>query len=161
MDRPPTPTTIPTYDLNWAWGRQYVEITLQVLAYQAATVVGVGGNCHGADVMESAIEKLADELLCDAESDDRPARITLRDASGNTLFVESDYEEHHEQWLKQMVVGVRIIGYQPPPQNTVRRANGAEPIEGGDAYPPPVGWVPPESSSPSPHPTSAQEISNG
>lgn len=131
---------IPTYDLNWQFGQQIVEITLQVDDFSARHFVAVGGNCLGVFVLDCAPTMLADRLM-DETMDGVCARVTLTNAQGEELLCV-DEEADGEDWLRQMVTGLRIVGYQARTRNEIRKRNGAAPVDGGDVKPAPIGTVP-------------------
>jgi hypothetical protein len=113
------------YSPNFEWGKTHVEIVLQQWDHRAVEVVEVGGNCHGFGVMETAIGVLLESL-----PGDERASIILTDPEGNRLHCEDD-DDRQEEWLKDMVVSVRIIALTHPTLNEIRARNGAPPVEGG------------------------------
>ena len=123
---------IARYNPNAKWGGQMVEIVLKQWDYQLVKTILVGGNCHGLSVMDCAVNNLYEEC-CDGVADDGLPSITLARADGDTLLCE-DEEDCGEDWLKNMVVSLRIVDYKPPTLNEMRAMNGAKPLppEEGD-----------------------------
>lgn len=119
---------IKSYSPNIAWGKQVVEIVLKQWAYEKAFVVRVGGNCVGFAIFEAALSNLLDQLW---PHDTDFASVTLTDPAGDTLLSE-DEEDAGEFWLQRMVVSVRILAYEPPSLNEVRKMNGARPLLDGN-----------------------------
>lgn len=99
------------YDPNWRWGQQEVEITLMVWGYSATHTVQIGGNCHGLTVLEAAVDELTEQLYKDIP-EELSLRVLLTDPEGNTLLCEDD-DGRTNEWLKDMVVSLRIVGYEP------------------------------------------------
>jgi hypothetical protein len=124
------------YSPNTEWGKQHVEVTLKQWAYSATHVVQIGGNCRGFDVLEAAIGRVYD-LACEDVPDGYAPRLTLTAPHGGTLLCEDD-EDGGEDWIKEMAVSVRIVGYDPPTLNEVRARNGAPPVPDGDRPHPPL-----------------------
>lgn len=118
---------IADYSPNIRWGKQHVEIILKQWRYEARFVELVGGNCTGMDVLECALDNLYDRL---AERSD-PAEVMLLAPDGDTLLCVDD-EHKSNDWLKAMCISLRIIAYDPPTLNEVRRRNGAPPLPDGD-----------------------------
>lgn len=121
---------IDNHSPNIRWGKQVLEVTLKSWAYAKTFTVRVGGNCHGFDIFDTAVGNVLLQLDEDAPN------VTLTDDAGDTLLCEFDPEEEAsrdpEDWLKRMVVSVRIVGWEPPSLNEIRKMNGGEPIVAGD-----------------------------
>lgn len=107
---------------NNAWGKHHVEIVLQCWRYTGTYVEQVGGNCLGFDLFDTAIENLYETL---------EGEIILTNPEGDTLHCE-DEEDREADWLKKMVVSCRVIAFDPPTLNEVRKRNGAKPVPNGD-----------------------------
>ena len=99
---------IAEYDPNLREGRQHVEVVLKVWAYEARHVVTVGGNCLGFEVMASAVASLFVTLAEGKEI----ASVTLTNPQGQTMECADD-DGREDEWLTEMTVSVRIIGYDP------------------------------------------------
>ncbi len=123
---------------NNEWGKSVIEITLKQWAYSADFTVHVGGNCRGYSVFDAAIYTLFEELLEAAGDGTVPAKVTLTNPAGDTLICE-DEEGHDEDWLKDMIVAIRLVDYLQPTLNEVRKRNGAPPVPHGDAPYVPLG----------------------
>lgn len=83
-----------------------VKVTLQQWEYKKSFIVEIGGNCAGFTNMDTAID-LVLEKLYDPRSDSY--HVVLMDVDGNELITEDD-EYMEEEWLKDMVVAIEIIG---------------------------------------------------
>jgi hypothetical protein len=101
---------ISDYNPNIEWGKRTVEIVLMQWAYKATFTLDVGGNCTGFSVIESAVGNLYEQLLGDADF----ARVTLTNATGDTLLCEDEEEEEEDVWLQRMVVSAQIVAWTPP-----------------------------------------------
>lgn len=101
-----------SYDINIRWAKQSVEIHLMQWDSEARHTVVVGGNCKGAGIFDAAIGSLYEKLPCIDRDGEEVPYIILKDAAGNELWCE-DEENHHDEWLKNMVVGMRIIAIEP------------------------------------------------
>lgn len=110
------------YSPNIRWGKQHVEIVLMRWGYSESFTVDVGGNCTGFDVIETAVNLLAEEL---------EGTVTLKKADGDGLVCDIDEGEFDEDWVKSMLVSARIIGWTAPTLNEVRAINGAAPVADG------------------------------
>lgn len=105
---------LPTYDPNIRWSKHIIEITYQQWDYRLSVEVEIGGNLHGAEVLEYAISTHADDLF-KAQGED--AVLVLRrpaaDGSGDedTLEVCAD-DGDLEDFLTDMCVGLRIVRHE-------------------------------------------------
>lgn len=113
---------------NNEWGKHVVEIVLKQWKYERTFVTRVGGNCHGFTILETAIDNIYDSLL---DTQDEPGELVLTDENGDTLLC-TDEDDREDDWIKKMVVSCRIIDFEPPTINEVRKRNGAEPLPDGD-----------------------------
>lgn len=125
--KPPFAELIADNNPNHVWGKHAIEVTLKQWKYEATFTTKVGGNCHGLELFDSAISNIYDEL----PKSDGLVSVTLRNAKGEELLCQ-DEEADGEEWLRKMVVSCRIIGFEPPTLNEIRKSNGAPPVEGGD-----------------------------
>jgi hypothetical protein len=114
---------IADYDPNLRWGEQHVEIVLKQWAHETTQIVKIGGNTRGVDVMKAAISRLIEDLA------DAPENLVLKNVSGDTLVFD-DHDEDFETMIENMCVSARIIHWDPPSINEVRRRNGADAAEG-------------------------------
>lgn len=121
---------IAEYSPNIRWGKQHVEVTLMQWGYTKKFTVDVGGNCIGMDVIEGAISLVYDSLPTDPR-DSEMAVTVLTNKDGDTLECQ-DEEGRGEDWVREMVVSVQIVGWTPPTLNEVRKMNGAKPVPDGD-----------------------------
>ncbi|MGY3582340.1 hypothetical protein ACVIGB_000736 [Bradyrhizobium sp. USDA 4341] len=112
---------------NNAWGNHVIEVTLKQWKYEKPFSVKVSGNCHGFTLFETAIALVYDGLPVEHGL----RCVVLVDPSGETLICE-DESKAGEEWLRSMVVSCRIIDFEPPTLNEIRRRNGAEPVADGD-----------------------------
>lgn len=122
---------IPEYNPNIKWGKQHVEIVLKQWDYSKTITVSVGGNCTGFDVLEAAAGRIYDDLPKRYYGDEEYAYVVLERADGGTLEC-NDEEGRDEDWIKDMIVSARIVGYTPPTVNEVRKLYGKEPLADGD-----------------------------
>ena len=129
---------IERYSPNTRWGKQHVEVVFQLWAHRVTHVVQVGGNCRGLTILENAVDQVLDKLWEEAdvrvkkgETHEPVLRMILIDRTGTELETEDD-EQREEEWLKDMVVSAKIVGYDPPTLNEVRKMNGADPVPHGD-----------------------------
>lgn len=120
---------IAQYSPNIRWGKQHVEITLALWDYATTHVVLIGGNTRGLSVLEYAPQLLYDKLAEECEPD--LPKLILKSPAGKVLL-SYDEDGLGEEWLKDMVVGLRIIDWTPPTVNEVRKLNGAKPLPDGD-----------------------------
>lgn len=102
---------IAEYDPAITRQRQTVEIMLMQWDHSAVFKVSVGGNCHGMDVIECAIGNIFESLPVDEYG---LPNVMLTSPTGNTLFCVDD-DERGEDWLKNMIVSAKILGYEPKP----------------------------------------------
>ena len=126
---------VSTYSPNTRWGVHRVEIVLQAWEFRCVRVVQVNGNVRGHAVLDAAVDDLFESIENAAfmEADDGAGLVGLHlaDPSGKRMWVADD-EDRGAEWLKGLIVGVRIVGYDPPTLNEVRRMNGATPVPDGD-----------------------------
>ena len=96
-----------SYDPNTTFDKftQHVEITLQQWEYSGTLLAEVGGNTLGFSIMEFAIENAYDAL---ALNHHKIPTVWLFAPDGGSLEC-SDDEEGGAEWLKNMVVEIRII----------------------------------------------------
>lgn len=104
-------TQIAEYDPDIRWQKQAVEITLMQWDHSAVFRVSVGGNCHGMDVIDCAIGIIFESL---PEDEYGLPKVTLTGPTGDTLPCVDD-DERGEDWLKNMIVSAKILGYEPKP----------------------------------------------
>lgn len=121
-------TIIENNNPNNEWGKHVVEVVLKQWKYQKAFLTKVGGNCHGFSIMETAVDNVYESLL---NTQDDAGEVILTDDNGDTLLCTDD-EGREDSWIKKMVVSVRIIDFEPPTINEVRKRNGAKPLPDGD-----------------------------
>lgn len=119
------------YNPNIRWGKQRVEVTLMQWGYSKKFTVDIGGNCTGFDVLESAAGRIYDALPKKDYGEDEVAFVVLDRPDGDTLECTDD-ESRDEDWLKDMIVSLQIVGYTPPTLNEVREMNGVAPLPDGD-----------------------------
>jgi hypothetical protein len=91
--------------------KQQVELTLQTWGYSSVVFTQVGGNCLGLSVIETAIGIVYDRLVKLSEETGNPVRIVLTAPDGTELICEDD-DESGEDWIKDMVVGARILSIE-------------------------------------------------
>jgi hypothetical protein len=118
---------------NNEWGKHVIEVTFKQWRYEKTFTTRVGGNCHGFTIMETAIDNIYESML-DENHTDCP-RFVMTSPDGRELLCEDD-EMRESDWLKDMAVSCRIVGFEPPTINEVRKRNGAAPLPDGD-----VPWV--------------------
>lgn len=123
---------IAEYSPNIRWGQQHVEIVLKQWEYERTYVEKVGGNCHGLTILTAAISNLADRLWGDMQDSQTLSIEMLNQSTGRTLLCENQEDRDAEDWISDMCVSVRVIGYDPPTLNQVREMNGAAPVPDGD-----------------------------
>jgi hypothetical protein len=97
------------YDPNIRWARQRVRLTLKQWDYATTLETTVCGNCQGFEIFDSAISN-AWEALPTRGAD--IAYVALARADGDTLECADD-EMRGDDWLKEMVVGIEIVGQEP------------------------------------------------
>jgi hypothetical protein len=119
-----TAATIANYSPNTRWGQQHVEVTFKMWTYSATRTVTVGGNCLGFTVLEAAVSQIYDDLR--SKGGDM-ATIILTDPAGKEMEAQDD-EDKEDEWLKAMVVSLRIVAYDPPTLNEVREMIGVDPV---------------------------------
>jgi len=119
---------------NNVWGQSIVEVILKLWSYSKTYTVKVGGNCHGMDVLDTAIDLVLDSML----GDDQRLKVVLTNPNGDTLEVE-DEEDRGELWLRDMIVSLRLLDYIQPTINEIRRINGAPLLADGDRPYQPLG----------------------
>jgi hypothetical protein len=96
------------YDPNIMWGTHTVEVTLQKWGYTGTLSYETRGNCKGFAVLDGCIDDLMYQLL---EDDDQELiRLTLAKPNGGDTLTCEIWDERD---LESMIVGVRIIGFQP------------------------------------------------
>lgn len=122
-------TLIRKYSPNTKWGKQHVEVVLMQWDYSTTYKVDIGGNCTGFGVLEAAVDRIYDSLM---EIEDEVPTLILKKKGGKTLRCTADDDERQEDWIKDMVVSVRIVGWTPPTLNEVRKMNGAKPVKDGN-----------------------------
>lgn len=113
---------------NNEWGKHVIEVVLKQYDYQRTFLTRVGGNCHGFTIMETAIGNVYETLL---DTQDKTDEIVLTNDKGDTLLC-ADEDDCGEDWIKKMVVSCRIIDFEPPTINEMRKRNGAKPVPDGD-----------------------------
>lgn len=118
---------------NNEWGKHVIEVVVKQWKYEKTFTTKVGGNCHGLTIMETAVENIYEQLFGDGDT----AEVALIDRSGSRELICADEEDEGDEWLKKMVVSCRIIDFEPPTLNEVRKLNGADPLPDGDRP-----WVP-------------------
>ena len=116
---------------NAEWGKHIVELTLMQWDYVAVHRVEVGGNCGGFDVLEAALDVFLGDLCEKADKINALLSVTLLKPNGDSLIVD-DEEDREEEWLKRMIVAIKIVNYIPPTLNEVRRSHGKPPLADGD-----------------------------
>jgi hypothetical protein len=108
-----------TYNPNIRWAKHTVEITYQMWDYTAQAIVEVHGNTRGASILDSAIALHADELFQKQGKYPlfyltRPAKVA-GEVDELQMTVGEDSGDDIEEELKQMCVGLRIIGHELVP----------------------------------------------
>lgn len=106
-------TQLSSYDPNWKWGKHEVEITLMRWDYVSTHCVQVGGNTHGLNVMDCAVGSLYDSFLPDDDEDNQIPSVKLIRPSDGAVLICFDDEDRGEDWLQDMVVSLRIVGWYP------------------------------------------------
>lgn len=104
---------VANYDPNICNGFAYhtVEVVLGKWDYKATHVVRVGGNCSGLDVMECAVGNLYYKLPEEWFGGETLVTVVLTNNAGEELLCQDD-DGLGEDWLREMVIGVRVIGLQ-------------------------------------------------
>jgi hypothetical protein len=93
-----------SYDPNIHWAKQTIEVVLQQWADKAVFLAVIGGNCQGLDVIEAAIAEVFNGL----PNENDTTYVELKNAAGDfTRYY--DEEEQEEEWMRNMVVSVRIV----------------------------------------------------
>lgn len=105
---------LPAYDPNIRWAKHVIEITYQQWDYRLTVEVEIGGNLHGAEVLEYAISTHADDLL--QAQGEFPMLVLRRPAADgsdgeDTLEVFAD-DGDIEDFLTDMCVGLRIVCHE-------------------------------------------------
>ena len=112
------------YDPNISYGDHVVRVHLQLWGYRGSVDVAVGGNCHGKEIIETAMEAIS-EAFCEGDEEgfvkndinlkieseygsEGPFLVTaiLTDDNGEALEMEEDADDIHKR-----IVGVEIISY--------------------------------------------------
>lgn len=105
-----------TYD-PYVSGVHNIRLTFQLMEYKGHITHQVGGNCHGADLLEADFldDMDEDDVARLIENDcgfalDEEGRYTLalHDADGKAMEAEVELEE-----LQEMLVGIEIVGFIP------------------------------------------------
>ena len=78
--------------------------------FRAERTVEVGGNCTGLSVIESAIDRVLEEL--EQHGERMTPEIILTSPSGDQLEC-SDDDERWDEWLKDMLISAEIIAIRP------------------------------------------------
>lgn len=99
------------YDPNPQWSIHVVEVDLMQWDAKATLRAEVGGNCAGLDVINAAIDRITRDL----PDDQGVTYVELKEPTGDTLICEDD-DGREEDWLKDMVVAVRIVERKPDPK---------------------------------------------
>lgn len=110
---------------NRKWGQHQVEVVFQSWDYRNVFVVEVGGNSHGTDVLDCAVDRVLDKL-----SD--LGTLTLTAPDGDTLLIDESSDSWTDRELRDLVVSVRIVGYVAPTLNAIRARNCAASLPDGD-----------------------------
>lgn len=87
--------------------KQIVELVFADWEYRSTHAVTIVGNCRGMSVIDSAVERLFEELY---DEDRGHATLVLTNADGDTL---TDDEGEDEDWLKSKVISARILSIEP------------------------------------------------
>ncbi len=99
-----------------------VELTFMSWDHKAVHTARVGGNCPGVpECIDVAIDQIIDKLPTrlkneDGSEYDCPPTLVLADETGeNMLLIDenADPEKYFEDLLKEVLVGVRIVGLEP------------------------------------------------
>jgi len=98
------------YDPNITWARHTFELIFMQWDYSLTMSIEVGGNCRGAVLVDSAIDRAFDEIYDEYEDN---AVIVLKrpaeDGSGeDTLEVTLDGTDE----LKSLCVSARIVKHE-------------------------------------------------
>lgn len=94
-----------------------VEVTLGCWEYRLTTTVSVRGNCQGFTNLEAAVGQLYEKPEVVQERNTRNEGgfavlyVVLTNDKGDMLEIE-DEDDRQEEWLKDLVVGLRIVGQE-------------------------------------------------
>ena len=102
---------IENYDPNIYWSRHTYKVTLQCWEYVGSITCDMGGNLKGFEVMQAAIEGIADDLY--EKYGENPTIELTKTVEGetHTLYCQPDGEDI-DRWLLSMVVAVELIKYE-------------------------------------------------
>lgn len=102
------------YDVNIAWGRAILEITLQCWNYKGKYRLETGGNVKGIDLMERAFEtdwlENKDVIWNNCKlniNENDYYNCELEDIEGNILEIDGTTQE-----LADLIVKVEIIKFE-------------------------------------------------
>lgn len=99
-----------------------VELTFMSWDRKAVLKARVGGNCQGVEhCIDVAIDQIIDGLPTVLKNEDGseyrcPPTLVLTDETGeNSLLIDenSDVEKPFEDVLREVLVGIRIVGLEP------------------------------------------------
>lgn len=104
-----------TYD-PYVCGTHIIRLTFQLMEYKGHIAYEMGGNCHGADLLEMDFLECMDEddvqrLVendCDFTLVDDGYSLMLHDADGEEMEAQVEPDE-----LQEMLVGIEIVGFIP------------------------------------------------
>ena len=98
------------------YGVHTVEVDLQRGSSKVTLTKKVGGNACGFSVVEAAVGAVYEDApVYDYPEDDgaypgQACYLAMKDADGDEVKV-FDADEEEDEWVKAMVVGVRITGF--------------------------------------------------
>ena len=103
-------TTLKNYDPNITWARHTFELTFMQWDYSLTVEVEVGGNCRGAVLIDSAIDRAFDDIY-DEDEDNAVIVLTrpAEDGGGDdTLEVTIDGTDE----LKSLCVSAVLVKHE-------------------------------------------------
>lgn len=127
--------SLTSYSPNCEYSTHRVEILLQQREYTRTYQIDVSADQAGMNILDAAVEMLCEEIGENSMNADGDIVITLTDSKGNTLLCE-DEEWEGDDWLKRMIVSMRIIAVTFPTLNEVRALNGTPPLPVDSPYEP-------------------------
>lgn len=100
------------YGMNSRFSVHTVRVTFMVDDKSHSRTVEINGNCKGFSILESAKEKVIDQVWDDVES---VKGFTLFDDKGGTLLMdESSFGGNPiDMELEKLIVSVEIVGVVP------------------------------------------------
>lgn len=98
------------YNPEISFAEQKVRVTFMAWDYSVVKEAIVVGNCRGMTILDSAIERIYDDLPTIPYYDEG-ARLVMHNPKGDELECDDD-EMRGYDWLKDMAVSAEIVTHE-------------------------------------------------